>query len=54
MPYTLIHRANHTVEISAHLESTDVDRERDGIVRTFRGKASVPGFRPGKAPAAAV
>lgn len=54
MPYTLTHRANHTIEISAHLESAEVERERDGIVRKFRGKASVPGFRPGKAPAAAV
>jgi trigger factor len=42
------------VEISAHLESTAVDRERDGIIRGFRRKARVPGFRPGKAPAAAV
>jgi trigger factor len=54
MPYTLTQRANHTIEISAQLESTEVDRERDGIVRKFRSKASVPGFRPGKAPAAAV
>ena len=54
MPYTLTHRANHTVEISAHLESAAVDREREGIIRTFRSKARVPGFRPGKAPAAAV
>jgi trigger factor len=54
MPYTLTHRANHTVEISAHLDSVAVDRERDDIVRSFRGKARVPGFRPGKAPAAAV
>jgi len=54
MPYTLTHRANHTVEISAHLESTAVDREREGIVRNFRSKASVPGFRPGKAPVAAI
>ena len=54
MTYTLTHRANHTVEISAHLEPAAVDRERDGIVRGFRSKARVPGFRPGKAPAAAV
>jgi trigger factor len=54
MPYTLTHRANHTVEISAHLESTIVDRERESIVRGFRGKARVPGFRPGKAPVAAI
>ena len=54
MPYTLTHRANHTVEISAHLESAAVDRERDGIVRNIRRKARVPGFRPGKAPTAAI
>ena len=54
MPYTLTHRAHHTVEISAHLEPDEVDRERDGIVRKFRSRASVPGFRPGKAPVAAV
>jgi trigger factor len=54
MPYTLTHRANHTVEISAHLESAVVDRERDDIIRNFRGKARIPGFRPGKAPAAAI
>jgi trigger factor len=54
MPYTVTHRANHTVEISAHLESAVVDRERDGIVRNIRSKARVPGFRPGKAPVAAV
>ncbi len=54
MPYTLTRRANHTIEISAHLEPEAVTRERNGIVRTFRGKAQVPGFRPGKAPPAAV
>jgi trigger factor len=54
MPYTVTHRANHTVEISAHLDSAVVDRERDGIVRNIRSKARVPGFRPGKAPVAAV
>lgn len=54
MPYTLTHRANHTVEISAHLDSADVDRERDGIVRHFRNTARLPGFRTGKAPVAAV
>ncbi len=54
MPYTVTHRANHTLEVSAHLESSVVDRERDGIVKSFRSKARIPGFRPGKAPAAAV
>ena len=54
MPYTLTRRANHTIEVTAHFDAEAVDRERDGIVRTIRGKAQVPGFRPGKAPAAAV
>ena len=54
MPYTLTRRANHTIEITAHLDAEIVDRERDGIIRNIRSKANVPGFRPGKAPAAAV
>jgi trigger factor len=54
MPYTVTRRANHTIEVSAHFESSVVDRERDGIVSSFRGKARIPGFRQGKAPAAAV
>jgi trigger factor len=54
MPYTLTHRANHTVEVTAHLEPSVVDRERDKIIRSIRHKARVPGFRPGKAPMAAV
>ena len=54
MPYTVTHRANHTIEVSAHLESSVVERERDGIVKSFRSKARIPGFRQGKAPAAAV
>ena len=54
MPYTLTSRANHTVEISANLESDAVDRERDGIVRKFRSHAQIPGFRQGKAPVSAV
>ncbi len=54
MPYNVTHKANHTLEISATLEPDAVARERDGIVRTIRSKASVPGFRAGKAPAAAI
>lgn len=54
MPYTLTHGANHTVEVSARLEPSVVDQERDGIIRSIRTKARVPGFRPGKAPVAAV
>jgi trigger factor len=54
MPYTLTRKANHTVEISAELDSEAVQKERNTIVGSFRSKARVPGFRPGKAPAAAV
>lgn len=54
MPYTLTRKANHTVEIAAELGRDAVDHERSAIVRTIRSKARVPGFRPGKAPAAAV
>jgi trigger factor len=54
MPYTLNHRANHTVEVTAELDAATVDRERETIIRGFSRRARVPGFRPGKAPAAAV
>ncbi len=54
MPYTLTRKANHTVEISAQLERDAVDHERSAIVRSIRRTARVPGFRPGKAPDAAV
>jgi len=54
MPYTLTRGANHTVAITASLEPDAVSRERDGIIRTIRRSARVPGFRPGKAPEAAV
>jgi trigger factor len=54
MPYTLTRGANHTVAITANLEPDAVNRERQSIVRTIRRTARVPGFRPGKAPEAAV
>ncbi len=54
MTYTLNRRANHTVEISAHLDSAVVESEREGIIRNIRRNARIPGFRPGKAPVAAV
>jgi trigger factor len=54
MPYTLSHRANSTVEVTAELDATAVEAERSEIIRSFRRKASVPGFRPGKAPESAV
>jgi trigger factor len=54
MPYTLNRRANNTVEVTAELDADAVRRERSDIVRSFRRKASIPGFRPGKAPESAV
>jgi trigger factor len=54
MPYSLTHSANHTVEVAAHLDAETVDRERQTIIRSIRSKARIPGFRPGKAPEAAV
>jgi trigger factor len=54
MPYTLTRKANHTIEISADLQPDAVEQERAGIIRTIRSKARIPGFRPGRAPAAAV
>lgn len=54
MPYTVTRAANHTVAITANLEPDAVDRERKNILRKIRRSASVPGFRPGKAPEAAV
>ena len=54
MPYTLTRRANHTVEVTAELDAQAVASERAEIVRSFRRKASVPGFRPGKAPESAI
>lgn len=54
MPYNLTRGANHAIEVAAHLDAEAVDRERNTIIRTLRGKARIPGFRPGKAPEAAV
>ncbi|HOC42918.1 MAG TPA: trigger factor [Thermoanaerobaculales bacterium] len=54
MPYTLNRRANNTVEVTAELDAETVASERAGIIRSFRRKASVPGFRPGKAPDSAI
>lgn len=50
MPYTLTPRANHTVELTARLAADVVERERQSILDQLRRRASVPGFRPGKAP----
>lgn len=54
MPYKITHRANHTVEVEAELDADTVARERSTIVQAIRRRAQVPGFRPGKAPIAAV
>jgi trigger factor len=42
------------VAITANLESDAVKRERENILKKIRRAASVPGFRPGKAPEAAI
>jgi len=54
MPYSVTRAANHTVAITASLEPEAVSREREHILRKIRRAANVPGFRPGKAPDAAV
>jgi len=54
MPYTLSRRADNTVEVTAELDAAAVASERAEIVRSFRKKAAVPGFRPGKAPESAI
>ena len=54
MPYTVTRGANHTVAITANLESDAVKPERENILKKIRRSASVPGFRPGKAPEAAI
>ena len=54
MPYTVTRGANHTVAITANLEPEAVAHERENILKKIRRSANVPGFRPGKAPEAAV
>lgn len=54
MPYTLTRRPNYQVEVEATLDAATVADQRRDIVRTLRGRVQVPGFRPGKAPEAAV
>jgi trigger factor len=54
MPYTLSRRANNTVEVTAELDADTVSTERAEIVRSFRRKAAIPGFRQGKAPESAI
>ncbi len=50
MTYKLTEQANHKVEVAGSLTTEIVDRERQGIVRTIRSRAKLPGFRDGKAP----
>ena len=50
MPYTLNRRPDHTVEVEARLDAEVVESERQKILKAYRSKARIPGFRPGKAP----
>jgi trigger factor len=50
MTYKLTEHANHKLEIAGSLATDVVDRERQSIVRSIRGRAKLPGFRDGKAP----
>lgn len=54
MDYKLTRHPNHTVEVTAELDAEAVERERKSIVDSFRRRARVPGFRPGKAPESAI
>ena len=54
MDYKLTRHPNHTVEVTAELDADAVDRERTNIIASFRRRARVPGFRPGKAPESAI
>jgi len=54
MAYKLNRRPDHTVEVEATLEADTVDAERMKILQSYRRKARIPGFRPGKAPLAVV
>ena len=54
MPYKLSSSPNHTVQLNGHLDAETVARERETVLHAIRRHASVPGFRPGKAPVALV
>jgi len=54
MTYTLTEHTNHRIEITGNLASDVVDRERETIIRSIRGRARLPGFRDGKAPASLI
>ena len=50
MTYTLTEQSNHKLEVAGSLETEIVDRERQSIVRSIRGRVRLPGFRDGRAP----
>ena len=50
MTYELTEQANYKLEVAGSLQTEIVDRERQSIVRSIRGRAKLPGFRDGKAP----
>ena len=50
MTYKLTEQANHKLEVAGSLQTEIVDRERQSIVRSIRGRAKLPGFRDGRAP----
>lgn len=54
MPHQITQNPDYTVEISAQADAETVQNERRKIISVLRGRAYVPGFRPGKAPVSAV
>lgn len=54
MPHEITKNPDFTVEINASLGPEEVSEEREHIVRSLRGQARIPGFRPGKAPLSAI
>jgi len=50
MTYKLTEQTNHRLEVAGNLKTEIVERERQRIVRSLRGRAKLPGFRDGKAP----
>ena len=50
MTYKLTEQANYKLEVAGSLQTEIVDRERQSIVRSIRGRAKLPGCRDGKAP----
>lgn len=50
MTYKLTEQANYKLEVAGSLTNEIVDRERQSIVRSIKGRARLPGFRDGRAP----